>query len=269
MLTGEKMDKKYYCGKVVNLDDYKYDTNNTYEISSGPKIGYKKIQDVLSYPHLPLSNRDPDPVYKPRKLIRSYTDADLKNVPHRVQDNLREKLRNFRSQFALNRADEIIGDQVRELQKYREKSAKQLKTAAKLQKSASYIETFLKNKHSRVEKITTAMPKYEEIYDPDIDQKVHWSLKKLKKHMRGKSADAIKNVLLRDVEDNITKGEEFQQMDIQAFQDHHQAMKKTRKTIIIDSSIDIDESVLKPLQELRMQLKSFSQKESSYIESRR
>lgn len=244
--------EKSYCGKVVNLNDYE----------RGSKLGERKIKDVLSYPHFPLSNRDPDPVYKPKKLIRSYTDADLKNIPNRVQERLRDKLSDFRPESRFDSSS-----QVNELNKYRVKASKQYS----LQKSASFCEKVrveVKGKRSKI----TAMPSYEYAYDPDIDEKVNWSLRKLKKHIRGKSADGIKNVLLKDVEDNIIKGVDYQQMDMQAFQGMQQGMVQRKKVYtVIDASMakDIETSVMKPLQELKTQLKSFAHQESSYIESRR
>lgn len=227
-------------------------------IITNPISGERKIKDALYYPHLPLCRRDSGPVYKPKKPIRSYTEYDLKNFQRRAQERVEEKLRDFRSSYGLEKSASTtaINQRVRKFKTTEERSAK----------------TFNK---VRVEVRTkrNEMPMYDVEYDPDLDKRAEWSLRKLKKTMRGKSAEAIKGILLHDAEDNILKGAEFQTMDIGHFQEHLQSTKALRasKKVMIETTLsgDVEESVFEPLVKLRSDIRNFSMKQSSYMESKR
>lgn len=202
--------------------------------SLGPKCGLGKIQDVLWYPHTPVrEDRQLHTVVVPKKLIRRYTDRDLRQVGHSVRDRLEKQLQDTKHD---NRFEQSV-TKVKKFRKLRKQTEDEMRLCD-------------------VE------------YDPDLDKKVEWSLKQLKKSIRGKSADVIKSILLKDaLEDKST-----QETMMESQQSHHLRASRRQVHVTMMDERDtrkLEESFSEPLSRLRGELHGFNRKESHYLENKR
>lgn len=202
-------------------------------LSFTPKTGIRKIQEVLWYPHLPVrEEHEPCSIGVPRKLIKSYTDKDLRQIGHSVRDRLECKLQNSRT----------------------------------VQNESSCRRT-------RRERREGDMRILETEYDPDLDKKAEWSLKRLKKAMRGKSADVISTLLLKDGMEQQSMQQHFQQES--AFSAQEVLRSRVSRRQVHVSMMDerdtkrMEESITEPLDGLRGQIQVFGKKENIYLSNKR
>lgn len=246
---------------------YGYGSN----LHMGPILGDRKIKDALCYPHLMLTNHSKGPVFNPKKPIRSYTEADLRNFSHWASDNAKEKIEDYRTVQEYNRQNVTVEkkanweDKVKIVQKIFKKSKRDSKKQAKYQKYNLEEPDF--------EEMPSSYTIYEESYNPDLSKQAEWSLKRMKKSIRGKSADQIKHVLLKDVEDNKLHESKLLE-DFQSFQDVQQIsgrkVHKMHFELMDDRmSKQLNASFMEPFDSLKGQLKGFSRKESHYLENKR
>lgn len=225
-----------------------------------PMIEYldsKKIKDrKVEYPHLPYTNERGLDKYSPRKLIRSYTEADLHELSRQATDKAAEDLRNLKihkqSGYSLQKTvSSAAVQQVRvEAVVKKTKKRKQKKVA--------------EEQMSRVKEFD---------YDPDIDKQAEWSLKKIKRYLQGKSANAIEQVLLRDSEHNMNKQKAAEEMG--SFHGGHSSMSMQYNTRVHSKMMDarmtqqLNESFTEPLDNLQKELKGFNRKNTVLMENQR
>lgn len=156
-------------------------------------------------------------------------------------------------------------DKVKSIQKIFEKSKKDSKKQNKYQKH--YLE------EPYCEEMPSNYTVYQEPWNPELDKQAEWSLKRIKKSIRGKSSDAIKNILLKDLEtsrineENLLKDYHFD--DVQQVSGTSRIRKVHYELMDDRMSKQLDDSFMQPLDSLRGQLKGFCKKESRYLESKR
>lgn len=300
------------CGAGVKLDQYE------------PRVAERKIQNALNYPHCPIpSHRELEPIYKPKKPIRSYTDADLRNFPHWAQDNVKAKLDSYKSQELRSRSSsrreiksyhrpilsrdagyessldqedyestkrrikDLIGPPAedykeifkQQLDNYKNQTHRQYT----LQKAAAYktrvrLATVVKKKRTKLatQFATSTMPTAFEAqfeYSPEMEKQAAWSLRRLKKQIQGKTSESIKNILLQDSLENISKGGSTEYTTSFQDQEQYSGTRRSRRAHIemMDERMtkQLDDSFMEPLDHLKGELKGFSRKESSYLQNKR
>lgn len=200
------------------------------------KPGDRKIQDVLWYPHLPVrEDLKPHWLCLPKKLIRSYTERDLRQIGHSVRDRLECQLQESKHDKRIEH-----------------KTLRKIKRIQKELKEDSNMRL-------------CDLP-----YDPDADKKAEWSLKRLKKSIKGKSADVISSILLKDAleqqsttqQENYNVNEEFHTMRGSRRQMHVSMMEEM-------DTRHLEESLTEPLGRLKGELRGFGKKENIYLENKR
>lgn len=195
-----------------------------------PKSKERKIADVLSYPMVPLREvQEPSSVCLPKKLIRSYSQRDTSQISHSVRDRLECKLQ----------------------------EKKQIVTCRK-------VKRIKKENDMRLCDLE---------YNPDLDRQADWSLKRLKKTLRGKSADVIKTILLKDVEapDLTQKFESSLNEELSSsFQNFRSSRRQMHVTMMDERESKIlEKDLTEPLDRLKVELRTFGRKETTFNESKR
>lgn len=222
-----------------------------------PMIDYldnKKVKEKVDYPHLPYTNERGLDKYSPRNVIKSYSQADLQRFTSEAQSKPLDEF----SRLRINR------DSKYSLQKTVSAAAvERVRVEAVVKKS--------KKKKSKSQKeSTTTMHQYD--YDPDADKQAEWALRKIKKFLRGKSAYAIEQMLLKESAANISDTsmndrQSFQSSGTQRFRVHetsaHAKMMDSRMTE------QLNRSFMEPLDNLRVDLKGFDRKTAINMESQR
>lgn len=102
-------------------------------------------------------------------------------------------------------------------------------------------------------------------YDPDLNKRAEWSLKKLKKQMRGRTSDQISNLLLKDLSEQTTEQHATEEV---------KTMRTSRRQYHVEMMDDrttkqLDECIVEPLHALQSQLKGYGRKESMYLQNKR
>lgn len=235
-----------------------------------PMIDYidnKKVKGKVEYPHLPYTNERGLEKYRPGNLIKSYTDADLQ----RFVDE--EKFQTSRNKGDLDLASQVI-NATKGASKY---SLQKTVSAAAVQKVR--VEAVMKktkkrkSKKSETTEETDIMPYGCYDYDPESDRQAELALKKIKKYMRGKSAYAIEQALLKESNKNINENI-LQDMNYSHnIQTKGQQSFKVRRAHVelMDSRMtdQLNQSFTEPLNNLRGELQGLDRKTAINMESQR
>lgn len=239
-----------------------------------PMIDYidnKKVKDKVEYPHLPYTNERGLEKYRSGNVIKSYTDADLQRFVNEEQ---------FRT--LKNKGNEDLASQVLNSTKGSSKYSLQKTISASAVQKVRVEAVVKRNKKRKSKKSETTsetdiMPYGCHDFDPESDKEAEWALKRIKKYLRGKSAYAIEQLLLRESNKNINENilqdmSSGTNMNTSFETSGRQSTKvhKTHMELMSSRMADqLNQSFTEPLDHLRGELKGFDRKTANNMQSQR
>lgn len=222
-----------------------------------PMIDYIETKDRgagrTKYPHLPWTNERGLTEYSPRKIVRCYSAEDLSRISRQTEARIKTKLKDFKATT---------------------KSKFQLEatvSAATITKKVHTEEKKAKNIIKQIDRIKHKMAD-DVIYEPEVGTLIEEGLKSAKKYLQGKSAKAIEGQLLAEARKHIAEGI-VGEIDIKKYQ--RNAFINTYDTRVHTRMMcermqkQLDESFMKPLDDLSVELKGFDKKTSEYFLDKR
>lgn len=201
-----------------------------------------------SFPHLPWTDELGLSQYDPRAPIRSYSAEDLTKISRRTAARAQASLRDFKatskSSFQLN----------------------QSVSAASVTRQVQIEEKKKRKLLRQIDKVKTRLMADDIDYDADADKRAEYSLKAIKRHLRGKSAGGIAQQLLSESRRNIA---ETLDLDVQ-HQFSRAAHSKVHTKVITDRmQRQLEDSFVQPLEALSAELRGFDKRTAfCYFEKR-
>lgn len=237
---------------LIYEDNYGYGMN-FYQ----PMIDYIDTKDKggrAEHPHLPWSNERGLEKYSPRKTVRCYSAEDLTRVSRQTEARVKTKLKDFKattkSKFQL------------------EASVAAATLTKKVHTEAKKSKKIIKE----IDKIKSRMAADDVKYEPDMGKLVQEGLKSAQKYLQGKSAKGIEGQLLAEARKNIAEGI-VGEIDVKKYQRNafintydttvHARMMSERMTK------ELNESFMRPLDDLSVELKGFDKKTTQYFFDKR
>lgn len=237
-----------------------YESNYGYGMNFyQPMIDYIDAKDngirINGYPHLPWADEHALTQYSPQKSIRCYSEEDLATISRRTEARAKTKLKNFKS--STNSTFQL---------------SKSVSAASITRQVHTEVKKTKKNKLvAQIDKIKLRMADHDN-YNPDLDRQVVEGLKSAQKYLRGRSAKGIEAQLLSESHKNVSEGI-VRDIDIKKYQ--RNAFVNTyscsahAKLMTERMQKQLDESFIKPLDELSHELKGFDKKTSEYFLDKR
>lgn len=216
-----------------------------------PMVDYIDVKDKGMHsnsPHLPWSDELGLSQYDPRAPIRSYSAEDLTKISRRTAARAQASLRDFKatskSSFQLN----------------------QSVSAASVTRQVHTEEKKTKKLLRQIDKVKSRLMADDIDYDADADKKAEYSLKAIKKHLRGKSAGGIAQQLLSQSNRNIA---ETLDLDVQRQYSRAAHSRVHTKVITERMQRELEDSFVQPLEALSAELRGFDQRTAfCYYEKR-
>lgn len=201
-----------------------------------------------SFPHLPWTDERGLSQYDPRAPIRSYSAEDLTKISRRTAARAQAHLRDFK---ATSKSSFQLGQSV---------------SAASVTKQ---VQTEVKKKKKllkQIDKVKSRLMADDIDYDADADKRAEYSLKAIKRHLRGKSAGGIAQQLLSQSRRNIAET-----LDLDVQQQFSRAAHSAVHTKVITERMQkqLEDSFVQPLETLSAELRGFNQKSSHYFFEKR
>lgn len=202
----------------------------------------------IGFPHLPWTDELGLSQYDPRAPIRSYSAEDLTKISRRTAARAQASLRDFRATS---------------------KSSFQLSQTASAASVTKQVQTEVKKKKKllqQIDKVKSRLMADDIGYDRDADKRAEYSLKALKRHIRGRSAGGIAQQLLSDSRRNIA---ETLDLDVQ-----HQFSRSAHAAVhakVITERMEkqLEDSFVQPLETLSAELRGFDKKTAYCLFERR
>lgn len=243
---------------AVYEDNYGYGINY-YQ----PMIDYINAkQSGLSpdAPHLPWNNERALAPYRPGKLVRCYSNEDVKRLAQETAQRARHDLTHFkiakRSDFSVCKVASAANVEKHVRIDSAADNAHKKINSRKLQAAKEEAKEKMNDLKQEIEKMEAAT------IDAAFDSAA--------KFLRGKSAKAIEATLLSESMKNISS---TTSMDIKSFQRNQvintHDSRAHAKLMNARAQNQIDAEFLKPLSDLKGELKSFDNKNSNYFMDKR
>lgn len=216
-----------------------------------PMVDYIDAKDKgthSSFPHLPWTDELGLSQYDPRAPIRSYSAEDLTKISRRTAARAQASLRDFKatskSSFQLN----------------------QSVCAASLTKQVQTQEKKKRNLLRQIDKVKTRLMADDIDYDADADKRAEYSLRAIKRHLRGKSAGGIAQQLLSESRRNIA---ETLDLDVQNQFSRTAHTRAHTRVITERMQKELEDSFVPPLEALSAELRGFDKRTAyCYYEKR-
>lgn len=201
-----------------------------------------------SYPHLPWTDELGLSQYDPRTPIRSYSAEDLTKISRRTAARAQASLRDFKTTS---------------------KSSFQLNQSVSAASLTRQVQTEDKKKRKilqQIDKVKSRLMADDIDYDADADKRAEYSLKAIKRHLKGKSADGIAQQLLSESRRNIA---ETLDLDLQQRFSRTAHTRAHTRVITERMQKELEDSFVQPLEALSAELRGFDKRTAfCYFEKR-
>lgn len=227
---------------------YNYGVGMNYYQSMIDYIEEKDHGKRVGYPHLPWTDERGLSQYDPRAPIRSYSSEDLTKISRATEARAKARLRDFKATS---------------------KSSFQLSQSVSAASVTKQVQTEIKKKKKilkQIDKVKSRLMADDIGYDPDADKRAEYSLRAIKRHLRGRSAGAIANTLLSESKKNIAES-----LDLEVGRHVSRATHSTLHAKVMTDRMQqqLEDSFVQPLETLSAELRGFDKKSAYFYFEKR